>query len=185
MEKYSEYNGCWLSESPEHVFDNYLCEGIANFLLEKNIKNIYEFGCGSAAYAKYMIEKGIDVDASDGNPHTKEFTKGVAYSLDISKELNFSKKQAVLCLEVGEHIPETFEQTVLDNLVNHASDIIILSWAIEGQGGLGHVNERNNDYIINQMTLRKAYYDEKTSLALREISVIPWFKNTIMVFKKL
>ena len=56
---------------------------------------------------------------------------------------------AVLSLEVGEHIPEDYEDIYLENLDRHADKIIILSWAVPEQGGFGHVNERDNGYIAD------------------------------------
>ncbi|KAK7004452.1 hypothetical protein BgiMline_005973, partial [Biomphalaria glabrata] len=36
----------------------------------------------------------------------------------------------ILSIEVAEHIPAKFEEIYLDNLVRHAREGIILSWAV-------------------------------------------------------
>ena len=90
-----------------------------------------------------------------------------------------------LCLEVGEHIEPEHEAIVLDNIANSATKKIIMSWAIPGQGGFGHVNCRENDYIIAQMQARGWKHNPEESDFLRaRCSGCDWFKNTIMVFDK-
>lgn len=38
----------------------------------------------------------------------------------------------VISVEVGEHIPAKFQNIYLDNLVRHAREGIVLSWAVPG-----------------------------------------------------
>lgn len=62
-----------------------------------------------------------------------------------------------------------------------------MSWAIEGQAGIGHINCRNNDWVINQMKIRgyKLAYNKTESLreAVKDCHCT-WFKNTLMYFKR-
>lgn len=179
-----ESNGVWIGNDIAHYYDQSLSQSICDYLISKKIKTVYEFGCGNGLYSKKMLEHGLDVDSSDGNPDTPELTQGLSYTLDISKKLNLPKRDAVVCLEVGEHIPEKFENTVITNLCYSSNNIIVLSWAIEGQGGHGHFNCRNNDYIINKMYVNNFLFDEKTSHQLRKTSDA-WFRKTLMIFEKI
>lgn len=88
----------------------------------------------------------------------------------------------VMSLEVGEHIPAEYENIFLDNLARHADKGILLSWAVEGQNGHHHVNNYNNDYVIECMRERSFEYDAATSL--RTVAALPYLKNTLMVFRK-
>jgi hypothetical protein len=85
---------------------------------------------------------------------------------------------------VGEHIPKNSEDTFIHNL--HVNNVkgIILSWAIIGQGGDGHVNEQNNEYIKSKICNLGYKNDFETEIKLRNASSLSWFKNTIMVFRK-
>ena len=47
-----------------------------------------------------------------------------------------------VCIEVAEHIAREAEDTFLANLARHV-DHLVISWAVEGQGGTGHVNCRD------------------------------------------
>ena len=89
----------------------------------------------------------------------------------------------VLCLEVGEHVPKALEDVLLDNIVSRARRGIVLSWALPGQNGTGHVNERSNNYVIGRMAKRRWTYRPHTSFVMREAAKFWWFRRTIMVFE--
>lgn len=176
--------GYWLSdeEIKTHEFDMHLCTAI----IERydNIENFVDIGCGKGLYTMEIIGSGKTGTGYDGSPLTPQITWGLCKTLDFSEPVYIGKFDLVLSLEVGEHIPEQYEQPFLDNLVRAARDLIILSWAVEGQCGIGHFNCRNNDYIINQMAARGFTLDAESTKYLREQSTLPWFKNTLMVFVK-
>jgi hypothetical protein len=60
-----------------------------------------------------------------------------------------------------------------------------MSWALEGQGGLGHFNERSNEYIKSKIMALGYTNDVDAENVLREASSLWWFKNTLMVFRKI
>jgi hypothetical protein len=95
-------------------------------------------------------------------------------------------KGQVLCLEVGEHIPLEYEQIFIDNVCRHCDSRMVLSWAIPGQGGIGHVNCRDNDYIIAQIARRGFVFNQLLTDYLRDdIEMgVRYFKDTLMVFDK-
>jgi cyclopropane fatty-acyl-phospholipid synthase-like methyltransferase len=179
-------NGFWeTGDGIGHVHDNTLCSGIINYFKEKNVKKVFDFGCGLGDYAKSFIANDFDVKAFDGNPNTEKLTNGIGKVLDFSQEFNLGETaDCSMSLEVGEHIPKEFEQTFFDNICRHTNSKVLLSWAVIGQDGDGHVNCQNNDYVISEMDRRGFKYDENSSNRLRSVSSAPWFRNTIMVFEK-
>lgn len=90
----------------------------------------------------------------------------------------------VMSLEVGEHIPDIYEDLFIGNLVRHAERGVVLSWAVNGQGGHHHVNTHDNEFIITRMKEEGFVYDTSESRILREKASVPWFKDTIMVFRR-
>ena len=178
--------GCWLQRDEPHAFDKHLCTTLAWYLCFEDVNEVLDLGCGDGSYGRSFRGMGLYVLEIDGNPFVNAMTEGHGVCRDLSQPLDILQGtyDCVMSLEVGEHIPREFEQTFLDNVCRYAGNLIVLSWAIEGQAGLGHVNCRNNDYIIEQMRLRRFVHDEKTSLMLREAAQIPWFKDTVMVFRK-
>jgi hypothetical protein len=69
--------------------------------------------------------------------------------------------------------------------VKHTSKGLILSWALPGQGGCGHLNEQPNEYVIEQMLEKGFAFDEGESLKLRATVRWWWFENTLMVFRNI
>jgi SAM-dependent methyltransferase len=178
------FNGYWESKNviPAHYNDERIANYLNSFL--KN-KKVVDLGCGLGYYVKYLKNNNIDIDGYDGNPYTPELTDSLCNVLDLSKEIIFEKKYDwVICLEVGEHIPEQFENIFIQNLHNNNLEGIILSWAVEGQGGDGHVNCKNNEYIKSIFSKLGYTNDIIIENELRNISTLDWFKNTIMVFRK-
>lgn len=121
-------------------------------------------------------------DDSADNSTTAIRTPGLRHQELRLQHTNLPVFDFVLSLEVGEHIPPEKESIFLDNLAGHALYGIILSWAIPGQDGSGHVNLHENDYIVGEMKKRGFEINWELSDMLRETSWWPWFKNTIMVF---
>merc|ERR1712070_1076588 len=68
--------------------------------------------------------------------------------------MGLGKKSAdwVLCLEVGEHIPQKHEDVLLHNVLDTARKGVIISWS--NGGGNGHVNRRPNEYVIEEVERR-------------------------------
>ena len=65
----------------------------------------------------------------------------------------------VVSLEVAEHIDAKFEAIYLSNIVRHASEGVIISWAVPGQSGEQHINCKPFTYVLKVMnelpTLKK------------------------------
>lgn len=178
--------GYWLmNDTSEHQFDETLCKTIIYLLNRWKLDVIIDIGCGTGAYTRSFNKSGFICHGFDGNPYTEELSDNTCSVKDFSKPVNVGKYDLVLCLEVGEHIPEEYESIFFENIITATKTRIILSWAVEGQGGFGHVNNKNNEYIIDKMSRRDFKYDSSTSQFLRTHSTKSWFANTIMVFDNL
>lgn len=179
--------GFWeTTDGTGHIHDLSIAAALSNYLADKQAKTVVDFGCGMGDYAWLFINEGYGVQAYDGNPNTESLTNGIGKVLDLSKPFYLGKKfDVVLSLEVGEHIPAEFEQQFIDNICKHAKKHLVISWAIEGQGGSGHVNCKNNDYIIGQIVDCGFKYNAKDSQTIRNAATnASWFGYTIMVFDK-
>ena len=169
--------------STPHKIDYGLFEALPQIFEENS--TVVDFGCGNADYIKHLIKIGFKCEAYDGNPNTVEMTNGVGKVLDLSKKFNLNKKfDYVMSLEVAEHIPKECEEAYVDNLIRHTGSYLITSWAIKGQGGDGHVNEQNEDYVLNLYKEKGMTYNKEVSESLRNVATLGWFKKTIFVFSK-
>jgi cyclopropane fatty-acyl-phospholipid synthase-like methyltransferase len=179
--------GFWeTTDQTGHVHDKSIAAALSQYLADKQAKTVVDFGCGMGDYAKAFKADGYKVEAYDGNPNTETLTGGIGKVLDLSKPFYLGKKfDVVLSLEVGEHIPKEFEEQFIDNITKHAKKHLIISWAVVGQGGDGHVNCANNDYIIEQIVDRGFKHNAKDSQTIRNAATnASWFGYTIMVFDK-
>jgi cyclopropane fatty-acyl-phospholipid synthase-like methyltransferase len=180
--------GYWIGTeaSSQHCYDPRLSEALCEFFQRECAGGkIVDLGCGMGNYVKYFRSKSLNSDGFDGNPNTPTLTDGACGIRDLSEPFRFDEPYDwVMSLEVGEHLPKQFESTFIENLHNNNKHGILLSWAVVGQGGHGHVNERNNDYIRGRMSTLGYVSDEKAEAELRAAATLSWFKRTIMVFRR-
>jgi len=180
-------NGYWegLESKGQHVHDSSLASGLTSFFKTENVTSLVDFGCGMGNYVKTFQENNINAIGFDGNPNTPELTNNLCKVLDLSVPKKFDQPfDWVMSLEVGEHLPPRFEDIFIHNLHNNNKYGIVLSWARKGQGGHGHFNEQNNDYIKSKICGLGYINDIECENKLRSDSTLHWFKNTIMVFRK-
>jgi cyclopropane fatty-acyl-phospholipid synthase-like methyltransferase len=180
-------HGYWQGNVDEchHEYDEPLSKALVDFFSKQRANSIVDFGCGWGDYVKHFIQNYLNAIGYDGNPNTPEISNNTCKVLDLSKEHRFAKPSDwVMSLEVGEHLPCEFEDIFINNLHHNNTKGIILSWALKGQGGHGHVNEQDNDYIKSKICKLGYLNDIETEEKFRECATLPWFKNTIMVFIK-
>ena len=97
----------------------FAAEKILSIVLKNFIvKSAVDFGCGTGTFLKFLKNNGVSVTG--------------LYDLAIS-------------LEVAEHLPESSAENFITSLCE-ASDIVLFSAAVKGQGGVGHVNEQFLSY---------------------------------------
>lgn len=175
-------HGYWTSkeETNTHACD----KALSNALIDVfgDVGWVVDIGCGDGSYTNNFLDHGIPCVGYDGSPLTHDLTNGVCFTKDFAIPQDIGQFDLVLSLEVGEHIPQEFEQVFLNNICKASKKYVCLSWAIVGQGGTGHVNCQNNDHVIRFMRSRNFEFDVELSRKLRQLSSFPWFKNTLMVF---
>ncbi len=178
--------GFWLeNEEDTHFFSPELSKIINSYVSTNNIKTVYDLGCGNGEYLDSLVNECPEISATGFEGFQVERLFKNVITKDLSEPLQLDPADLVISIEVGEHLPKEFEQTFIDNISNNATNHRIISWAIEGQDGLGHVNCQNNDYIINQFEMRGWTFNPELSYDSR--SVFPeglWLKNTLMFFSK-
>ena len=168
----------------EHYNDSEMIHALISFLSNEKPSKVVDLGCGTGYYAQQMRQSGINVDCFDGNPNTPSITDGKCKVLDLSSPHQLETYDWVLSFEVGEHLPKQYEDIFIQNLHSNNKRGIILSWAVKGQGGKGHFNEQNNDYVKEKIMELGYTNDILAENFLREASSLSWFKKTIMVFRK-
>jgi tryptophanyl-tRNA synthetase len=181
-------HGYWLDTRPAgHFFDSFFARAIvAEFrLAARNNGEVADFGCGKGQYVRALRESEISAIGIDGNPHVKEMFEPDAICQDLAVEFDLGRTfMYSLCIEVGEHIPKRFQDVLLDTLVRHTEQEMVLTWAVPGQAGRGHVNCQPNAAIVAEMQRRGWRYRKRISERMRRIAQLGYLKHTIMVFAK-
>jgi cyclopropane fatty-acyl-phospholipid synthase-like methyltransferase len=172
--------GFWSDDQRHtHITSYKLQQKLLKFYKKNNISTIFDFGCGDGSYVKYLRKNDLHAFGIDRN-NTKLFNQNFYIDADLSHPL-YLKTTAEYCqsFEVGEHIPFNKMDIFIDNICNHSSKGVIISWALEGQGGDGHINEQENNVIIQAFKKRGFTYDKKFYGIF-----FMYFSDSIMVFQK-
>ena len=182
IENQIDNKGFWLTNDESgHAFDKSLANKLKEIFLNCDVLDL---GCGPGYYTRFLLDNNIQSEGWDGNPNTHIISKGLCNVADLTQIHNFEKKDWVLSLEVGEHIPKEYESIFIQNLINHSKKGIVLSWATPGQPGDGHVNCQSNEYVVDIMRSHNYILDVHSTIQLRKAAELWWFQNTIMVFRK-
>lgn len=180
MTRISE-TGCWLStDMRKGKHDAQLAAALVEFFREQTV---IDFGCGTGFYV-HAINETADCRGYDGNPNTPDMGGVACEVLDLAEPVEVDPADWVLSLEVGEHLPRQYEATFIENLHKHNRQGIVLSWARPGQGGIGHCNERSQDYLSEIFESLNYVRDRQQETAFREVAQRHWFRNNIMVLRK-
>lgn len=178
-------SGTWVGADAEgyHMHDSSLAQALATLFREENVRAVGDFGCGLGLYVRDLREAGFRVGGFDGNPATAKLSAGRCQVADLSTSLDFGTRwDWIMSLEVAEHIPHDFEATFLSNLHRHNRKGIVLSWG--NQAGHGHVNLKSREEVEELLAGMGYESLQESAEALRGHATLPWFKDTILVFRR-
>lgn len=117
------------------------------------IKSVVDVGCGVAPWAAEFFAKGVqDILGVDGEyvdrsqlriPLNRFLAKDLTKPLLLGRTFDLA-----VCLEVGEHLPESRARGLVADLTSLAP-CVLFSAAVPGQGGTNHINEQYLHYWVN------------------------------------
>ncbi|QDU33859.1 hypothetical protein KS4_19180 [Poriferisphaera corsica] len=110
------------------------------------INSVVDFGCGSGIWLSTIKRLGVhDVLGLDGDwvkDESLEIDAEQFRRVDLDQKITLDERyDLAISLEVGEHIKPGSAKDFVESLVM-ASDFVLFSAAIPGQGGRMHVNEQ-------------------------------------------
>lgn len=179
--------GGWCKEtsqenSTEHATDKTLIPQLSKLLSDKTVAS---FGDGPGIYKREIEQLGHVklYDAFDGAPYCEETSHRRVGFMDLTiPQYGIRQYEWIISLEVAEHIPEKYEAVYLDNIFRHATEGIILSWAVPGQGGLSHINNKPIEYVTKVMRDNGFKIDAEKTMKLQESASFSWFKRNMNVY---
>ena len=158
---------------------------------EFNPRRLIDLGSGCGVYSHFFRQRGVDVLSIDGvQPPAEHSFPGPLHLRDLTVPFEnvWGVFDMTLCLEVAEHIPESFIDPFLENLTRF-SDLLILSAAPPNQGGHHHVNEQPKRYWVKRLSEIGFVYDRKKTGQLMETFKLNkpgfmWMSEHISVYQK-
>lgn len=180
-------SGIWDQEEADnnHIFSYRVAQFIGNFLNKET--PIIDFGCGKGTYCKYFEDIGFkSVYGIDGILY-QGVENNNFFPFDLTQSFKVNVKGNAICLEVGEHISEESLETFINNITNNCNGWLIISWALPGQEGIGHVSCKPNQWVIDEMAKRGFEFMQDTTEVIRQFpeGFVNYFKETLLIFKKL
>jgi SAM-dependent methyltransferase len=149
-------------------------------------KSLLDIGCGVGTWLKAADEFGIPtLQGVDGTSVSAEqfLVRPEFFSLhDLTTRLNLGRKfDAVLCLEVGEHLEARHAETLVHSVTTH-SDFVVFSAACPGQPGQHHVNCQWPAYWQQHFNNAGFVCIDSIRWRLWNISEIqPWYRQNIFL----
>lgn len=193
--------GAWTPEEIAHrgweAVNECAVQSISKIMKKRHFTSVADYGAGNGFYAKRLTQLGLSAEAVhcyDGNAGIVNKSGGLCSMVDLSSlQPKLPKVDLVYSLEVGEHIPKDREAAFMDNLAHAAKDMLMLSWALPHQPGVGHVNCQPNSYVIQKMKERGFVFRKSFTAGIRSYISrkcpkgmnTPNFKRTIMVFRRI
>ncbi|SMD36479.1 Methyltransferase domain-containing protein [Reichenbachiella faecimaris] len=182
-------------DNPNFIYDNWAYNNssasqIVPYVIDRfKPKSVIDIGCGTGSWLSVFKSKGVKsilgVDSSIFNQSCFSIEESEYQKIDLSTNVELDKKyDLAISLEVGEHIEESCSDTFIDNLCN-ASDLILFSAAIPGQGGQMHINEQWPDYWINKFFQRGFEVDDSIKKVFWTNKKIHWwYRQNVLIFKR-
>lgn len=170
--------------SREHKTDKNILSPLSELLKKKRVGS---FGDGPGAYKREILKLGqvASYDAYDGAPFCEETSKGTVQFMDLTiPQYGIPIYDWVISLEVAEHIPQKYEDVYLDNVFRHAKEGIILSWAIPGQNGVSHVNNKPFSFVVDVMKKNGFVHDKIKSDELKKAASFWWLRQNINIYRR-
>lgn len=170
-----------LKDQKNRPCDKGLAAEIAKFF--GNGKPAYDLGCSIGLYVKELRARGIKARGFDGTPG---IANDCVDEMDLARPQIMSEpKGNVMSLEVAEHIHPRDEAHFVENVTQLCADKLVISWAIPGQGGKGHVNEKAAQDVVALIEAQGFKYDHDTATILRVSAAKSWFKESIYAFARI
>lgn len=149
--------------------------------------SVIDLGCGRGVWLDEWLRAGAtEVLGADGDyvdQDALEIDRAAFLPADLTRPLTPGRRfDLAQSLEVGEHLPASAAETLVDSLTA-ASDRVLFSAAVVGQGGEFHVNERPLSYWQGLFEARgyRAYDCVRPHLQDTR-AVAPWYRYNAVLY---
>lgn len=148
---------------------------------------VVDLGCGAGDWLAAFLRHGArDVQGYDGPwvPASSLRIPATAFTaIDFHMSLpSISRCDLAMSLEVAEHVDREAAARCIEFLCR-ASDVVLFSAAIPGQGGHGHINEQYQDRWIAQFEAQGyGAFDLIRPAIWMDARVSWWYQQNVLIF---
>ena len=179
--------GVWSIEGAleYHDFCYKLAKHIGDILSKDEV--VIDFGCGRATLLRYLHDRGFKKLYGIEGTDFPAFEYGNISVQDLTQPFTKDSIGNSVCLEVGEHIPQEYTDQFIKNITQNTNKRLILSWAIPGQAGIGHVNCKHNIWVISRLETMGFKLNVEDTLEIRQHvdNHTAYFRDTLLIFDKI
>ena len=157
---------------------------------------VADVGAGVGGYGMFMRllnPRSPPVASLDGAENIEAWSGDRVEFFDVSSAADVQGVEPVewvMSIEMAEHVPRSLEAAVVANLHWLNTKGIVLTWALPGQPGSGHINGRSNRYVhsllhqlgytrdaVEEAKLRLNVNRYRLAGSAEEKSVLSWRAN--------
>jgi SAM-dependent methyltransferase len=152
-------------------------------------RSVVDVGCGVgewlAAFARLGVEDVVGVDGDHVDRARLAIPAERFVARDLARPFALDRSfDVALCLEVGEHLPETSAEGLIASLAALAP-VVVFSAAVPHQGGTGHVTERWPAWWAERFRARGyEWTDPIRPRAWNDARVEPWYAQNAIVYRR-
>lgn len=188
-------NGGWTSPWLDgYEFDIGLLDTLRQFCHNHNLTTVCDLGCGPGWYVAMLRRYGISAIGYDANPHTSDLsrlmTNGedecICLTADLTEGLTLSPPlpDLLLCVDVGEYIPDEKEHTLIANLMHNAGRYLIVCWD-EKASKIGSINPHDGEWLKKQLCHDGLFiHNEVATRFFRQSCRLHHHRSSLMVFQR-
>lgn len=150
-------------------------------------QSVADLGCGRGVWLDVWQRQGVaDVLGIDGdyvNRDTLAIDPGDFQPADLTEPVRFRRRfDLAQSLEVGEHLPTRASDTLVQSLCD-ASDRVLFSAAVVGQGGEFHINEQPLAFWQEKFAARGyTAYDCLRPFVRQNTAIEPWYRYNAVLY---
>jgi len=151
--------------------------------------SVLDVGCGTGTWLRAALELGASevfgVDGVEIPADSLLFPAENFRTLDLTSPIDLERNfDAVICLEVAEHLDQQYAGNLVQTLTRH-SDYVVFSAACPGQMGQHHVNCQWPHYWQSLFNVEGFYCQDEVRWQLWNESLIePWYRQNIFVARR-
>ena len=151
--------------------------------------SVTELGGGLGRYKRHVEGSGLTraYRCYDGISNVAELSGGRVQFADLSVDSpTLVRSDFALMLEVGEHVPKRFEDTLMRNVDRANRFGIVLSWSNIGKGRSqrGHVNPKRKALVRSLLGSHGYREDRNSSSYLSKYATFLYLKRGMQVFRR-